>query len=39
LQMYLEPLLNLIVPVADQTGGTADDDTLYNRLATKEVIA
>lgn len=36
---YLEPLLDLAVPVADKTGWAADDDTLSNRCATKQIIA
>lgn len=35
---YLEPLLNLTIPVADQTCGTANDDTLGNRVAAKQLM-
>ena len=38
-RVYLEPLLDLAVPVADKTGWAADDDTLSNRLATKKTVA
>lgn len=37
--VHLKPLLNLAVPVADKAGWTADDDTLCNRLATKQCVA
>lgn len=38
-RLYLEPLLDFTVPVADETGWAADDDSLSDRLATKQIIA
>lgn len=38
-RQYLEPFLDFTVPVADETGRAANDDTLSNWLATKQIIA